>query len=161
MVRALTHVGLAAILVIAPSLCCCNVRLLAGLLAASPRPACPARPQTEPPTCCHAAELVKNASCCRDSEPTSDTRNHKPTPARSNPNGCDDLCYQRPEATPPKGATPVDDPEPTGELLPVSCLGLADIPSEHIGLLGGLEPPERAGVDARSAALFSRHVLRC
>jgi hypothetical protein len=52
-------------------------------------------------------------------------------------------------------------PEFTGELLPVAFLVSVAIPFEHLGLLGGLDPPERAGVDTRSEALFSRHVMRC
>jgi hypothetical protein len=47
------------------------------------------------------------------------------------------------------------------EFLPVACLGRASLPVEHLGLLGGLDPPERAGVDTRYQALFVRHVLRC
>jgi hypothetical protein len=49
----------------------------------------------------------------------------------------------------------------TGELVPLALLGIVDFTPEHLGLVGGLEPPERAGVDARSSALFDRHVLRC
>jgi hypothetical protein len=40
-------------------------------------------------------------------------------------------------------------------------LGLTAIPPEHLGLIGGLDPSVRAGVDVRSDALFVRHVLRC
>jgi hypothetical protein len=43
----------------------------------------------------------------------------------------------------------------------VPVLAPAAVAPEHLGLLGGLDPPERAGVDARSEALLARHVLRC
>ncbi len=35
------------------------------------------------------------------------------------------------------------------------------VPPGHPGRFRGLNPPERAGVDARSAALFERHVMHC
>ena len=65
------------------------------------------------------------------------------------------------EATPPEGTILPDPLEWTGELLPLALLGIVDITPEHLGLIGGLQPPERAGVDTRTAALFERHVLRC
>jgi hypothetical protein len=70
-------------------------------------------------------------------------------------------CGDRPDANLPEAAPAVPAPEPTGELVPLAVLGLAGIPPEHLGLIGGLDPPERAGVDTRSAVLLDRHVLRC
>jgi hypothetical protein len=70
-------------------------------------------------------------------------------------------CFAKTEAIPPESAPTVADPEPTGEMIPLTLLGLTDIPPEHLGLLGGLDPPERAGVDMRTDSLFIRHVLRC
>ena len=66
-----------------------------------------------------------------------------------------------PDATLPDTLPAVSDPEPTGERPPAAVPGPAAVPPEPLGLVGGLGPPERAGVDARSEALFARHVLRC
>jgi hypothetical protein len=170
MLRALLHFGLSAVLVIAPALCCCNVRLLAGQFATCP--SCPL-PAAVPPaqSCCHAekpTELLKNAGCCHETGPapldTKDTKSDrsKPAPAAPKPKPAHcDFCDERPNATLPKGAPSVAAPEPTGELVPLAVVGLADVSPEHLGLLAGLKPPERAGVDTRSEALFARHVLRC
>jgi hypothetical protein len=46
----------------------------------------------------------------------------------------------------------------TGELLPAFLWTVAPL---HPALAVALYPPERTGVDARSAALFDRHVMRC
>ena len=164
--RALVHVGLAALLVLAPAFCCCNIRLLTGLVAAADRltptcPACPEHltPQPAPPAspCCHSeATKATPKSCCHQAEPEKKPAPKSPAPQ---PSQC---CFdQRPVATAPEAATKPADPQPTGELLPLALVGLAGISPEHLGLLGGLEPPERAGVDTRSATLFDRHVLRC
>jgi hypothetical protein len=169
MLRAVVHVGLSALLVIAPALCCCNVRLLAGAAVASPvqTPASAPAPQPAPlPSCCHTEKPVpkpaKKASCCHDAGPASaDTKSvPQPAPKPAKPSRCD-CCGERPAATPPEGAPSVAAPEPTGELVPLALVGLADISPEHLGLSGGLEPSGRTGVDTRSAALFERHVLRC
>jgi hypothetical protein len=163
MLRALIHVGLSALLVIAPALCCCNVRLLAGQFTASPS-ACHDSPQPEPavPTCCQIAKPEK-ASCCHEAEPakanTPDQTNPSKPTAPKQPR-CD-FCSDRPDAQLPEIAPTLSAPEPTGELVPLAVLGLTALPPEHLGLLGGLESPERAGVDTRSAVLFTRHVLRC
>jgi hypothetical protein len=68
---------------------------------------------------------------------------------------------ERVDATPPEGGALLAPLEWTGELVPLALLGIVDISPEHFGLLSGLLPPERAGVDTRSAALFERHVMRC
>lgn len=142
--RTLLHVGLAALLTLAPALCCCNVRLFTGRAAASPNPT--------RPSCCHPKPV-----CCHEKEKA---ETPAPAPAAPEPPAC--KCFgERPDATPPEAAPTVADPEPTGELVPLGLLGLAGVSPEHLGLVGGLGPPERAGVDARSAALFDRHVLRC
>jgi hypothetical protein len=49
-------------------------------------------------------------------------------------------------------------PDFTGELLPAF---LAAVFPVHPAFVVGLNPSERTGVDARSAALFDRHVMRC
>src|SRR5262245_34576573 len=99
MLRALIHIGLSALLVIAPALCCCNVRVLTGLRAASPGqpPACPSCAEPAPPatpSCCHAektlAKPVRKASCCRVAEPAAEpapsgTNDTKPTPWKPAP----------------------------------------------------------------------------
>jgi hypothetical protein len=159
--RARVHVGLAVLLVIAPALCCCSVRTLTGLVVASVAlPGCPscADDQAPPPapSCCHS-EKAKPAkkSCCQQAAPG---KKPEPKPAPQPGTCCLD---QRPDAAPPEAGPTVADPQPTGELLPLTHVGLADVSPEHLGLVGGLDPPERAGVDTRSAALFDRHTLRC
>lgn len=151
--RAWAQSGLAALLVLAPALCCCSVRGLVGLVTESAAP--PARPSCPEPV----AEPTKK-SCCHDAEPASPA----PKPAHpAPPAGIPDCkCLgERLDATAPEAAPTVAEPEPTGELLPSASAVPAAVAPEHLGLLGGLDPPERAGVDARSDALFSRHVLRC
>jgi len=99
-------------------------------------------------------------SCCHTSEPAKSDAQQQPKPATPKPGRCD-FCGEKPNATPPKPIPSVAAPEPTGELIPVALLGLTALPLEHLGLLGGLNPAERAGVDTRSESLFARHVLRC
>ncbi len=53
-----------------------------------------------------------------------------------------------------------DAPAFTGEWLPVSGF-FAAAALEHPAFRAGVAPSEWTGVDARSAALFGRHVLRC
>ncbi|MCE9563438.1 MAG: hypothetical protein K8U57_15470 [Planctomycetes bacterium] len=158
--RALVHIKLAALLVLAPALCCCNLHYLTGRAAASDSsfPMCPScSPSStatpEPPACCqHQATPAKNACCAEPTVPDS-----KPDP-KPQPQ-CKCAC-ERSDAAPPQTAPEVATPEFTGELLPVLFLLQTAVPLEHLGLLGGLDPPERAGVDTRSEALFSRHVMR-
>ena len=71
------------------------------------------------------------------------------------------MCFAKTDAIPPESPPTVSDPEPTGVLIPIALLGLTALPPEHLGLVGGLNSPERAGVDVRSDSLFVRHVLRC
>jgi hypothetical protein len=68
---------------------------------------------------------------------------------------------ERVDSAPPTPASKLAPHEWTGELVTLALIGIVDISPEHRGLLGGLQPPERAGVDTRSAVLFERHVLRC
>ena len=71
------------------------------------------------------------------------------------------MCFVQPDAIPPESAPEVTDPQPMGELIPIALLGLTALPLEHLGLLGGFDSRERAGVDPRFDSLFMRHVLRC
>ena len=178
--RALVHIGLAALLVVAPALCCCNLGLLTRHAGAATRgcPSCesadlPAAPQpADPkPACCQSQlqpERPGKMSCCgavetpADPAPRHDHGANAPAKPQPTPfPGKCQCCGERPAATSPEAAPAVADPEPTGERLPLAVLRLTALPPEHLGLLGGLRPPERAGVDARSESLFSRHVLRC
>jgi hypothetical protein len=159
MLRALTHVGLAAVVVIAPALCCCNVRLLAAPFRAPAE--CPARPGSEPaaPACCQFVEPAGTAGCCHDEAPAKPDAPKPLKPAAPKKERCH-LCFGKPDATPPRaGGSAVDAPEPAAEFVPVALLGLTALPPEHLGLL--VEPSGRAGVDVRSEVLDSRHVLRC
>ena len=155
MIRSLIHVGLAALLVIAPALCCCTVRFLAGQLTPSPPPnhTCPACPPSEPalPSCCQAAETARREA---------DQKQHTKHPKPISPQHCD-MCFAQLDAIPPESAPEVTDPQPMGEPIPIALLGLTALSPEHLGLLGGLDPSERAGVDPRFDSLFMRHVLRC
>ncbi len=170
MLQALIHIGLSALLVVAPALCCCNVRLLAGQIAAlsEQQASCPDCPQPAPPpvpSCCQtekpAAKPVKKASCCHEAQsPSSDSKSAPAKPAQPKPSRCD-FCGERLEATTPEIAPSVASPKPTGELIPFAFLAIAAVAPEHLGLLGGLKPPERAGVDTRFTTLFEHHVLRC
>jgi hypothetical protein len=68
---------------------------------------------------------------------------------------------ERIDSTLPQVSLRVAPLEWSGEVVSLAWFGIVNFSSEHLGLLGGLEPPERAGVDTRSAALFDRHVMRC
>lgn len=165
--RALFHIGLATLLVIAPALCCCNIRVLTGRVSAStgPAPACPSCPESAPAAksaCCETPVKPVRKSCCSEPEPESPAPTAQKSPAPQPPAAPHCKCLgERPAGLQPQTAPEVAAPEPTGELLPAAFLVPAAVPPEHLGLIGGLDPPERAGVDARSEALFSRHVLRC
>jgi hypothetical protein len=155
--RAWFHVGLAALLVLAPALCCCNIPWLSSHATASaaslPCPSCPESVATAPVShsCCDQDEAPPAAA------PVAKSPAERQTPA---PMHCQ-CCVDRPDAARPEAAPTVATPEPTGELLPVAFLGPVAVAPEHLGLLRGLDPPERAGVDALHEALFARHVLRC
>src|SRR5947207_1793882 len=140
-VRPLVHIGLSALLVVAPALCCCNVRWLAGVAtAAAPAPAvCPTCPQPAPapPSCYHPPKSAKpapKASCCHEAEPAPASADAKPAPRppAPKPNRCE-CCIEWPDAVPPEGAPAVAAPEPTGELVSLALLGLADFSPEHGG----------------------------
>lgn len=165
MLQAFIHVGLSALLIVAPALCCCNVRLLAGQMGPSTgqHSSCSQPAPTPEPSCCRAAKPAQKASCCHEAQPASSDSKSAPakTPQpKPRPNHCD-FCGERPDATMPEIAPTVAAPEPTGELVPLAFIGFAAVAPEHLGLLGGLEPPERAGVDTRFTTLFEHHVLRC
>jgi hypothetical protein len=72
-------------------------------------------------------------------------------------------CPEQPTATAPEAdaIAAASWLELAGDLIPAAFLGLTAVPPEHLGLPGRFHPPERAGVDSRFEALFSRHVLRC
>ena len=144
MMRVLSHIGLSLALLVAPALCCCNLRWMAAASEPVPCPTCPqpAKPGCSQPSCCHEIDP--------ETAPT-------PTP-KAPPASC--CCNaDRPVAAYTVAKPVVADPEFTGEVLAWTPVRMT-IP-EHAGLAGGLDPPERAGVDARYAALFERHVLRC
>lgn len=150
MTRALVHIGLAAALVLAPALCCCKAR---GLAAA---PASPSPAQSPPSnhSCC-----AKVHSCCHeDAEPPAKPSAPEPAP-RHSPGSC--ACNaERPAAAQTESKPTVAAAEPTGELVPLPHAALAGA-SEHRGFGRGPRPPNAAGADAKSAALFDRHVMRC
>jgi hypothetical protein len=101
-------------------------------------------------------------SCCDSTTPiATNSPKHDHNPAKPDaPRPCV-CCSERPDAALTESRPAVAAPGPTGERLPPASVGLAAGSPEHLGLFRGLRPPERAGVDVRSAALFDRHVLRC
>jgi hypothetical protein len=147
---ALVRIGLGLLLTLAPALCCCQARwLTAGATAA---PAAPADPAPRPVPACPHCRLAESPAA-----PTSpQTPAPKPAPVSPHCIFCDG-----------QGAVIPTDPQPqpeapafAGELLPLSG-ALWFVATARPAFATGLFPSERAGVDARSAALFDRHVLRC
>jgi hypothetical protein len=147
--RTASHIGLSVALLVAPALCCCNPRWMAAAATGEPAPCptCPA-PAEKPakPTGCQQ-------SCGRDAEPEPE-QFLAPSPSKAPPPSSCCCVAERPVAAHTEAEPEIPTPEFTG-LLP----GSPDAP-EHAGLARS-DPPERAGVDARSAALFDRHVMRC
>jgi hypothetical protein len=111
-------------------------------------------PVTLPPveSCC----LKAKKTCCDQS---TNTQHSKPSEKPHAPECA--CCAERPDAAPPEGQLAETAPQPTGELVSLALAGLLAGFPEHAGSVCGAHPPERAGVDARYAALFERHVLRC
>ena len=144
MTRALVHIGLAAACILAPVLCCCQVRTLGASAHASPIPA----PALE--SCCAKREKADPAR-----SPTSATiPPTKPQPASPRaPQSCL-CCAERPAAVKAESGPTLRPAGPTGEFLPLT---LAAGYIEH----RGLQPPRQFGGNVRFDALFIRHVLRC
>jgi hypothetical protein len=69
------------------------------------------------------------------------------------------FCDGQASVIPTDPAPQPDLPVFTGELIP-ALVAFAVAPA-HPAFRAGLFPSEWTGVDARSAALFDRHVLRC
>jgi hypothetical protein len=151
--RALVHIGLAMALVVAPTFCCCKVRGLGAVAHAAPAP------QPASPLPVESCGMKAKASCCHIPKappaPTEQPDSSPAKPAGSNSCAC---CGERPDAAQTESKPTVAAAEPTGELLAVAAV--AGFP-EHAARSCGTHPTGRAGVDARSAALFERHVLRC
>ena len=145
MMRSLAHFGLSLAVILAPALCCCNLRWMAAAGEVAHCPTCP--PPAAEDACC-------KKSCCHEVEP-------EPAPTAPTKAPAPSCCCsaERPVAANTEAKPDVPAAEFTGEIL-----ALAHTPAlapEHTRLASGLDPPERAGVDARSAVLFDRHVLRC
>ena len=161
MTRALLHIGLAAATVFAPVLCCCKAGVFhptTGAAALAPSPA--DRAPTD--SCCRKAPGLGAKSCCHEQpeppRPTSPADDHSKRPPA--PDGCA-CCNERPDAAQTESKPTVSPAEPTGERLPLAGAPHAAGSPEHLGRFRGLPPPGRVGVDARFAALYERHVLRC
>jgi hypothetical protein len=152
MTRALVHIGLAVALIVAPALCCCKARGLASVAHAHPQPAQPPQGAQPAHSCC---EKVVH-SCCHDEQPPATPE--KPEPAPQPTSGKCACGVERPTAAQTETKLTVAAAEPTGELLPLPHF-IAAV-TEHRGATRGTRPPD-AGVDAKSAALFDRHVMRC
>jgi hypothetical protein len=100
------------------------------------------------------------STCCHEALPAPKPVPTKPTESKppADPESCA-CCAERPAAAQTETKPVVAAAQPTGELIAVAVL-VAGSP-EHLGLFRGSHPPERTGVDARSAALFDRHVMHC
>lgn len=150
--RAILHLGLSLAIVIAPAACCCQVGLFRQLAQAAATPG--AQPEQAPPaeSCCHKAR----SSCCHEPTPSPLPTEHK-QPLPKSPESCA-CCNQQLIAAQTESKPTVAAPEPTGELLPFAALAaISDYPHRSgVDNLTGWY-----GVDARTAALFERHVLRC
>lgn len=151
MTRVLVHIGLAVALVLAPALCCCKARGLAVAAHAAPTSV----PVTQLPplnhTCC-----AKVHSCCHEeTEPPAGPNEPAPAPSPA-PQSC--ACNaERPDAAQTESKLTVAAAEPTGELVPLPHAA-RDAFSEYCGDSRLLRS---TGADAKSAALFDRHVMRC
>jgi hypothetical protein len=105
-------------------------------------------------SCCHEPQTTPKPIQAPTSQ--SDSKPAKPIM----PESCA-CCVERPDAAQTESKPTVTAAEPTGELLHPAVAALAAGSPEHPGRFRGLDPPNRAGVDARSAALFDRHVMHC
>jgi hypothetical protein len=159
--RVFVHVGLAVVFVLAPTLCCCKARGLGAAVHATPAQE-PASCQPSEPvpagvkaktSCCHIPKDTPKPASSPAKQP--DSKPVKPAV----PESCA-CCGERLDAAQIESAPTVAAADSTGELLPLFLAVLAGSP-EHSGRFYGRNPPDRAGVDARFAALFERHVLRC
>lgn len=152
--RAPLHIELALAMVLAPALCCCKVGLFRPAVGAAPARATDTEvppPQPAAPKCAH---------CCQDAPPApvpAPHPEHQP-PHPAAPDSCV-CCVARPDAAKPEREPTVPAPEPTGDPLPFARL--VPVAPDHFGRARALPAPGRTGVDARYAALFERHVLRC
>jgi hypothetical protein len=166
--RATIHIGLAFALVFGPAICCCRIRCIAQEVAfagLSSVLSTAGTPISRLPECCSISGKSAEEVCCRatQSEPLPILEQHaEPSTGNTCPPGslCRCCASYAPDALPtPAVVVPVSDS--ANDLRQVAWRCISGFPPEHLGLLGGLGPPERAGVDTRSEALLSRHVLRC
>jgi hypothetical protein len=161
MTRALVHIGLAAVVALAPVLCCCKARGLNAASQATP-PSTPVSLPLPTESCCFVSITPKKTSCHESALPEpvpAKPTEHKPaTPRTPAPCVC---CDERPAAAHTESKPQVAAAEPTGELIASAMVSLVAGCPEHFGLFRGLHPPDRVGVDVRFDTLFVRHVLRC
>lgn len=160
--RAVTHIGLAVAVILAPVLCCCHV----GAVAARTPARSPARNDSAGliHSCCRTP-TVAQASCCGP-QPSIRFETPGPSPARPAaarvaPAGGSCGCYaERLPAVPAETRPVVLDPPPA-ERLPLADFCPAVL-AEQVRLCpGGPDPPGRPAWDAVREALDHRHVLRC
>lgn len=138
--RAAGHIGLALVVVLAPTVCCCKLRS-----AAAVSPARPVAP--EPNTCC--SQSAKRAKAPVEPE-------HNPRPVQQSCACCD----ERPPAAPGEGPPAFPSAEPTGEMVPHT----AQLPAVALAPRGtdrGASACGAPGGDTKTECLFARHVLRC
>lgn len=149
---ALVRIGLAVLLTLTPALCCCNANWFTSRAgAASPAVSAPVTAPRPVSACPH---------CRQFEEPTTaPVEPGSPAPPPGTPSPHCIFCDGQGTVILPESAPHPDRPAFSGELVPVA--GFDAVLPVHPARFAGLFPPERAGVDARSAALFDRHVMRC
>jgi hypothetical protein len=153
--RAFVHVGLAVAIVLVPTLCCCKLGWLNTPAYAAPSSTQTSTSAAPAESCC----VKTKPSCCHEKAPKPEQKPTQHKPAKpTTPDACG-CCTERPDAAQTETKPVVAAAEPTGEWLAVTAL-VAGSP-EHFGLVRRSHPPDGTGVDARSAALFDRHVMRC
>jgi hypothetical protein len=145
--QALVRVGLGLLLTLAPALCCCQARWLFASAAAPSGASAEPAPRSAP-SCPHCCQAETPAA------PTPEAPAPKPLPTHPHCIFCDGQAV----AITADPGLQLQPPVFTGELLPAFMATVAHV---HPASAAGLSPSERTGVDARSAALFDRHVMRC
>jgi hypothetical protein len=160
MTRTILHLGLVAVIAIAPTLCCCKAALPRPIRTAAST-AVHSEPTSAPEpieSCC----LKARTSCChQQSGPTQLPVSSTPQQQQPQPPEACACCSERSDAASIESRTVLSPPVASGEYLPLPSDAFAAGAPEHLGQYRGMPPPGYSGVDVRYSVLFERHVLRC